>query len=736
MRTFAIVVSLGITVIALGLVGRTVGRLVRTLRLGRPDPSRFENPMQRLVTTGVETVGHTRMMRWAGPGLAHWGVFVGFVLLFSTLVEAYAELFDADYRLPLIGGAEWYGLLVEIVTAMTLLGIAALIGVRIRNSLGQAERKSRFLGSNRWHAYYVEATILGVGVAIFAIRGLRVVAETFPYDDRNVVSYWLGRHVFDGLSHHAAENLLYGAITFKIVISMLWFIVIALTPTMGIAWHRFTAPFNIFFKRNADGRNALGPLQPMGVDFENFTGEEDVSLGVGSVEDFTWKQRLDLTTCTECGRCQSQCPAWNTGKPLSPKLLIMNLRDHMFAKAPYLLDGEAAPANAVAEADRPLVGTYEANGVIDPDVLWSCTTCGACVEQCPVDIEHVDTIVDMRRYQVLVESNFPSEAGVMLRNLEQHANPWGLSRSARTEWMDGLPFDVRVIDGRMPDDVEWLFWVGCAGALEDRSKKVTRAVAELLHISGVTWGVLGSEEACTGDPARRLGAEHVYQGLAAQNIETLNTKNVRKIVASCPHCFNTIAREYPQLGGNYEVVHHTQLLGRLIDEGRLVPVSPVEGTVTYHDPCYLGRHNEVYTPPREVLGAIEGLRSTEMPRCKERGFCCGAGGARMWMEEKIGRQVNLERVDEALATDPDIVSTACPYCMVMLSDGVSARQAEGHAKQDVQVLDVAQILAKSLQRPDVAYRALTAPVEPSPTVPADVVAEPAQLASAADSEPS
>ena len=722
MQVFAIVVSLAVTVVALAMAGNAAGHLVRVLRLGRPDPTRFERPGERLRVMLTETVGHTKMLRWTGPGIAHWFVFVGFVLLSSTLVEAYGELFDPEFSLPLLGGVDAYGALIEWITLGTLLGILALIAIRLANAPGRAERKSRFTGSNHWHAYFVEAVILGVGLSIFTIRGLRVAAETFDYGERATpISHFVGEQLFAGMSHSVAETALFGVLTFKIVISMAWFMVISATPTMGIAWHRFTAPFNIYFKRRP---KALGALAPMDVDFANFTGEEDVALGAGKIEDFSWKQLLDLATCTECGRCQSQCPAWNTGKPLSPKLVITNLRDHMFAKAPYLLAGDGAEPVA-----RPLVGTYEQGGVIDPDVLWSCTTCGACVEQCPVDIEHVDTIIDMRRYQVLIESSFPSEAGVMLRNLEQHANPWGLARTARNDWMDGLPFDVRVIEGRMPDDVEWLFWVGCAGALEDRSKKVTRAVAQLLHEAGVSWGVLGGQESCTGDPARRLGAEHVYQELGRANVELLNTKNVRKIVATCPHCFNTIANEYPQLGGSYEVVHHTQLLSRLIEEGRLVPASPVDATVTYHDPCYLGRHNDVYTPPREVLGAIAGLRSTEMHRCKERGFCCGAGGARMWMEERIGKAINVERVDEALATDADVVGTACPYCMVMLADGVTQRQQEG-AAAGVEVLDVAQILARSMVRPEPAPR--VAPVEPAKDDIPDVDADERELAAAAD----
>ncbi|MHB8451634.1 MAG: (Fe-S)-binding protein, partial [Mycobacteriales bacterium] len=441
---------------------------------------------------------------------------------------------------------------------------------------------------------------------------------------------------------------------------------------------------------------------------------EDTVFGVGKVEDFSWKAMLDFATCTECGRCQSQCPAWNTGKPLSPKLLIMDLRDNLFAKAPYLLAGgglsasgteqatpealAGLPAGALAEAGRALVAPREVGGVIDPDVLWSCTTCGACVEQCPVDIEHVDHILDMRRYQVLIESAFPSEAGVMLRNLENNANPWGVSPRTRGDWYADLPFEVRVLapGQHLPDDVEYLYWVGCAGAIEDRSKKVTRAFVELLHTAGVSFAVLGEQEGCTGDPARRLGNEYLFQTLAQQNIETLNAVGAKKIVATCPHCFNTLSREYPALGGHYEVVHHTQLLARLVKEGALVPVAPVDGLVTYHDPCYLGRHNEVYSPPREVLASVPGLSAREMHRCKERGFCCGAGGARMWMEERIGKKINVERVDEALGLDPDLVSTACPFCMVMLSDAVTAKKQEGQAREGVEVLDVAQILRRSV----------------------------------------
>jgi len=308
----------------------------------------------------------------------------------------------------------------------------------------------------------------------------------------------------------------------------------------------------------------------------------------------------------------------------------------------------------------------------------------------------------MRRYQVLIESSFPSEAGVMLRNLENRGNPWGVQASVREDWIKELDFEVRMADGPLPYDVDYLFWVGCAGAIDDRAKRVTKAVAELLHIADVDFAVLGSGETCSGDPARRMGNEFVFQMMAQENVETLNgvfegrVPGTRKIVTTCPHCFNSLGREYPQLGGEYEVVHHTQLLSQLVEEGRLTPVTPVDRKVTYHDPCFLGRHNKVYTPPREILDSVQGLATQEMHRCKDRGFCCGAGGARMWMEEKIGKRINMERTEEALGLDPDVISTACPFCITMLSDAVTSKKQSGEAPEHVEVLDVSQILLRSL----------------------------------------
>ncbi|MGA0867055.1 MAG: (Fe-S)-binding protein, partial [Candidatus Nanopelagicaceae bacterium] len=385
----------------------------------------------------------------------------------------------------------------------------------------------------------------------------------------------------------------------------------------------------------------------------------------------------DMASCTECGRCQSQCPAWHTEKPLNPKLLIMAMRDHALAKIP---------------GDGPIVGLE--GSPISPDVLWSCTSCGACVNECPVDIEHVDHIVNMRRFQVLVESEFPTELGGTFRNLEKAGNPWGANRQDRDAWIAECDFPIRKIEGEIPEDVEYLFWVGCAGAFEERGKKTTKAVAELLYMAGVSFGVLGKRETCTGDPARRAGNEFLYQILSRENIETLNEvfadRGVKKVVVTCPHCFTTIGRDYRQSGYEFEMVHHTQLLNQLVRDGKLKPVSKSEKKLTYHDPCYLGRHNQIYEPPRELL-ASTGVEMVEMPRNKERSFCCGAGGGRMWMEEKLGTRINLNRVDEAIATGAEEIAVGCPFCRVMVSDGVTGKGA------DVEVLDVAQALLRSVK---------------------------------------
>ena len=733
--TVRLVLGLLFTVAALAIAGRRVWWLSRLVRTGQPAPGRMAGVPARLRAESAEVLGQRKLLTWSVPGVAHFLTFWGFIVLILTIIEAWGGLFDRNFHIPGIGRWAAIGFIEDLFAVGVLVGIVTFAILRIRQAPARRQRDSRFYGSHTRAAWVILGMIALVIITLLIYRGAQINTGVFPFGDTPwAFASWTVAKVLHPLGESANDVIETVFLLGNVAVILAFLVIVVYSKHLHIA----LAPLNVGAKRVPDG---LGPLLPVTdaagkpIDFEDAENlDEDQAFGRGKIEDFTWKGMLDFATCTECGRCQSQCPAWNTGKPLSPKLVIMDLRDHLFAKAPYLLAGspettaatgvdeggpEAAEAGAAhggvpesgfwrvpqpgaAQAGRPLVGTAEEGGVIDPDVLWSCTTCGACVEQCPVDIEHVDHIVDMRRYQVLIESAFPSEAGVMLRNIENKGNPWGLNDSAREEWTADLDFEVRRVEPGepIPADVEYLFWVGCAGALEDRSKKTTRAFAELLHAAGVEFAILGAGETCTGDPARRLGNEFLFQMQAMQNVETLNSMDATKIVATCPHCFNTLANEYPQNGGNYEVVHHTQLLGRLVAEGRLTPVTPIDQLVTYHDPCYLGRHNKVYTPPREVLSTVPGLRQQEMHRCKERGFCCGAGGARMWMEEKIGKRINVERVDEALALDPDVVSTACPYCMVMLSDAVTAKKQSGEAREDVEVLDVAQILRRSLAVPD------------------------------------
>ncbi|HEV7205559.1 MAG TPA: (Fe-S)-binding protein [Jatrophihabitans sp.] len=718
-------------VVTVAVAGRRIVWLVKLIRSGKKVEGRTDDIGERAKVQVIEVFGQKRLLKWNAPGIAHFFTFWGFVILGLTIVEAFGALvISQDFAFPIIGHARWLGFGEDFFAVAVLAGLTYFAINRLRNAPERKQRGSRFYGSHNGPAWAVLGMIALVVVTLLLYRGAQYNTGHFPFGKSKApfASWLIAKALGDGTYNQGIE-------TFFLLAQMAVIFSFTILVTYSKHLHIATAPLNVLTKREPDALGALLPVtddagQPIDfADVENLS--EDTVFGKGKIEDFTWKGYLDFATCTECGRCQSQCPAWNTGKPLSPKLVIMNLRDHLFAKAPYIFgdekveDGatpnfsdegvqhghgvpesgfERVPGSTIEQALRPLVGDAASGGVIDPDVLWSCTTCGACVEQCPVDIEHIDHIVDMRRYQVLIESAFPSEAGVMMRNIENKGNPWGMANSGRSEWFKELSFEVRQADPgtKLDADIEYLFWVGCAGALEDRSRKVTVAFAELLHTAGVEFAVLGQGESCTGDPARRLGNEFLFQMQGMQNVETLNSierAGPLKIVATCPHCFNTIANEYPQLGGHYEVVHHTQLLGKLVDEGRLVPVEAVDKNVTYHDPCYLGRHNKVYTPPREVLGAIQGLKSQEMHRCKDRGFCCGAGGARFWMEEKIGKRINRERTDEAIGLDPDVISTACPFCMVMLSDAVAEKKGDGSAKEHVQVLDVAQLLQQSLGAP-------------------------------------
>ncbi len=756
-----------ITGVGMALAGNRAWWLFRLIRSGQPVGDRTSDVPDRLQAEVREVPGQRRMLRWWLPGLAHFFTMWGFVILMFTVVEAWGALFTRDYYWPYFGTNPALGFFEDLFTVAVLVAVVTFGIIRLRNNPDRKQRSSRFYGSHNGPAVLVLVLIAAVMVTLLMYRGAQYATGHFPYGTSAwpFASYLIG-HGLSGLGSGVNTGIETAFILANVAVIVGFGVFVMYSKHL----HIFVAPANIGAKRLPDGLGPLLAMESGGKPIDFSDPDEDDTFGRGKVEDFTWKGMLDFATCTECGRCQSQCPAWNTAKPLSPKLVIMDLRDHLFAKAPYIIGGQDMPdesgvdvtelagmshgvpesgfgrvtGSGPEQAVRPLVGTAEQGGVIDPDVIWSCTTCGACVEQCPVDIEHVDHIVDMRRYQVLIESEFPTELGTLFRNMENKGNPWGQNNSERLDWAKGLDFDVPVCDGELGDDVEYLFWVGCSGAFDDNAKKTVQATAELLHIAGVNYMVLGTGETCTGDPARRSGNEFLFQMMAQETAETLNgvfegrEQSRRKIVTTCPHCMNTLGREYPQLGGHYEVVHHTQLLNRLVRESKLTPVKDPDGggsgadggsaghsaspRVTYHDPCYLGRHNKVYSPPRELVGAA-GAELAEMPRHADRSFCCGAGGARMWMEEKIGKRINLERVDEAIdtlggasagsnVTSPSTdgaegaesadgtggaIATGCPFCRVMITDGLTERQSEGRGT-GVEVRDVSQMLLDSVKR--------------------------------------
>jgi Fe-S oxidoreductase len=714
---WVLIVGLVGTAVGLGLAGKRVVFLFRMISHGQPAPDRIAGVTGRIglaiKTQVVEVFGQKKLLKWSIPGTAHFFVFWAFLILGTVYVEAYGALLTRSeaFHFLVLGTFGPLGFLQDFIAVMCLLGLFAFWQIRLKNSPARLERRSRFFGSHLGGAYLVLFMIFNVIWTLFLFRGAVAAHEKAigeeGYGRWAFVSHALGQVLPDNSTLIGVGLLLHIGV-------MLVFLVEVVNSKH---LHIFLAPLNVLFSRRPVALGAVKPLmidgKPMTLDDVDDLDEES-TLGVGAIEDFSWKGLLDMSTCTECGRCQSQCPAWNTEKPLSPKLLIMNLRDHALKKTPYLLASEAEradlPADVLTEAERPLVGETEGyawepegGAIIDTDVLWSCVTCGACVNQCPVDIEHVDHIVDMRRYQVLVEANFPAELNQLFKGMENKGNPWNMSASARLDWAKDLPFDVKVVgeDVESLDEVEWLFWVGCAGAYEDRQKKTTRAVAELLDLAGVSFAVLGNGETCTGDQARRAGNEFLFQQLGSQNAETFKEFKVKKVVSTCAHCFNTLKNEYAAFGVELEVTHHTQLLNRLVREGRLTPVAEGAGAakrkITYHDPCYIGRHNGVYTPPRELLQVLPGAELVEMERNSERSFCCGAGGARMWMEENIGERINENRTNEAVGTGADQIAVGCPFCRVMLSDGLTAAQAKGNAREEVEVLDVAQMLLASVK---------------------------------------
>jgi len=583
----------------------------------------------------------------------HAAIFWGFIVLFPTIVIAMIGAVDRDATLPWLGHQGWFALLVDVFATLVLVGVLGAVYIR------KVQRPRRFEGSHLGEADLILAMIGGIVTTLLLWHATRIALGMNEWPASwSPVSNALSNLFGDGTVTKVLERVFVWA-HLLIILSFLAYL------PHSKHLHIVSAAFNVYFGRTA----APGRIEPL--NFE--VPDEEMRFGAGTVQDLTWKQMMDSFSCTECGRCQDVCPAWNTGKLLSPKLVIMGIRDQVFADGPKLLRDLAG-----ADPD-PLVPN-----AVPEEMVWDCVTCGACVRECPVSIEHIDHIVDLRRHLVMVESSFPSEAEPMLRDVERASNPWGRAQTERAEWAE--PLGVRVLQPGEPAP-EVLYWVGCAASFDERARASAESTAKLLQAAGVDFAILGPRESCTGDPARRMGNEYLYQAQAEQNVETLNEAGVTKIVASCPHCFNTLANEYPDFGGRYEVVHHSELLAELVREGRLQPAND-ERSITYHDSCYLARHNDVLEGPRELVAAVGA--PIEMKRNGKRTFCCGAGGAHMWMEER-GRHINNERVREAAETGAGTLAVACPFCTVMLDDGVRERGA------DMRVADVSTLLVESLE---------------------------------------
>ncbi len=689
------------------IFGLEFRRLVKLLLLGRPE-NRFDHLDKRIAHFISMVLGQRGVLRDPIPGLAHFFTFWGFIVISLGTLNLWFGAFNG--AIPLLGGNAVFNAFVD---AFTLAVFVAVVVFSIRRFIIRPMQ----LQSNL-HSWKDGAIILGlITIILVSVAGY----DTFLYratagHDWSLFGSWASGATA-GLSIGTA--VVWARVFYWIHVLTVFFFLDYLPVSKHL--HLMATPFNVFFKNY--GAKAALPLIP------NIEERED--YGVKSFEQFTWKQLLDGYACTECGRCNTVCPALATGKPLWPKEIITGVRDVMMHsdKVPLIpinlpllakLKPTRPDETKAIEAERePMVG-----GIIKEESLWACTNCGACVEICPVNIEHVTKIDDMRRYLVMEESSFPQEVTSLFNNLERNQNPWEIRNDTRADWARDLGIPTLAED----PDVDVLYWVGCMASFDQRNKRVATALAKVLKAANVKFGILGPEENCTGDPARRIGNEYMWQMLAQQNIETLNTygfniapadgkaasnshaasngtatngglpdsqTRFRTIITACPHCFNTIKNEYPQLGGNYEVVHHSVFIERLIESGQLkLPAGFDTRKLTYHDPCFLGRWNDVYDEPRKVLNVINRNGINEMRRARNKSFCCGGGGGRVWMEEKIGKRINQTRVQEALETGADTLAAACPFCITMFEDGIKGVEAEERFK----VLDIAEILAEALEQ--------------------------------------
>ena len=667
----------------------------RNWERGRPAPTR-----RTTATNAARRFGDYRagvymrtLLRDPAAGFMHSLIYFGFLVLLGV-----TTVLEIDHQLP-EGMKFLHGRTYQAYAFVgDLAGVAFVGGLLIAIARRYVQRPYRIRTKTRPEHALILGVLLAIGLTGFAAEAVRIAESrasgaNMDFERWSFIGYPLSTLV-DGWSVSTLDTVH----QWTWIVHVAAFVVFLAILPVTMLRHMFTSPLNMYLRDRTRPKGAMKPMP-------NLAETELETFGASVIEDFTWKQLLDTDACTMCGRCTSVCPAHATGKPLDPREIVLKTGEVMAATGTPVVSPPIGTDHDI---------TISANSLferITAEELWACTTCRACDEICPVNIEILDKILDMRRYLALMESNFPSELGTAYRGMENQGNPWGLSQSDRADWAIGLDH-VAVVDPGEPLQAEYLYWVGCAGSFDDKNKRVTQAMAKLLRRAGIDVAVLGPSEMCTGDSARRSGNEYLFQMLAMPNIEMLNGMGVRKIITQCPHCFNTLLNEYPQLGGHYEVIHHTQLLEQLIADGRLdVSQATLEERITYHDSCYLGRHNDVYVAPRRVVGSIKGIDIVEMPRNGTKGMCCGAGGARMWMEESTGVKVNDERAAEALSTGATRIATACPYCYIMLDDGTKAAGAPEYGEVGgVKVADIAIHLLDALEAGEARAAVLDAPL--------------------------
>jgi len=664
---------------------------------GAPDRRKTtkKNFKQRLADYRAGVYMRT-LLRDSAAGLMHSMIYFGFLVLLGV-----TTVLEIDHQVPpalkFLHG-DVYRAYAAVGDIAGIVFTGGVIWAIIRRYV---QRPYRIRIKTKKEHGIILGVMLAIGLTGFGAEMFRIAVSTaggkdMSFESWSFIGYPLSQLV-DGSSLNSLE-IWHQSMWVAHVVTFIAFL--ALLPITMLR-HIFTSPLNMYLK---DRDRPKGAMRAM----PNLTETSLESFGAAVVEDFTWKQLLDTDACTMCGRCTSVCPAHATGKPLDPREIVLKTGEVMAATAAHAPGGMVSPPLSVDS--EITIGANSLFERITAEEVWACTTCKACDEICPVHIEILDKILDMRRYLSLMESNFPAELGNAYRAMENQGNPWGMNQDDRADWAKDLNVDV--VDPGAAFNHEYLYWVGCAGSFDDKNKKVTQAMAKLLERADIDVAILGPSEMCTGDSARRSGNEYLFQMLAIPNIEMLNGMGVRKIITQCPHCFNTLKNEYPQLGGNYEVVHHSEFLEHLIDTGKLdIRNASLEDRITYHDSCYLGRHNDVYSAPRKIVGSIKGVQIVEMPRNGTKGMCCGAGGARMWMEESIGTKVNDERAQEAISTGASRVATACPFCYIMLDDGVKAAGAE---EDTVKVADIAIHLMDALENGERRLAEQSAPLAASP----------------------